>query len=135
MNDLQLRQRLNQLTGLTVQTQKSGASTAIPANAVSWTSLDIQDIEAPLVQHLIIKAYKLISDVPDMDVRFVVNGNKKIHPYSDFIGVLSGVDRYLDNNLHIPVGYTFEIQVRSATGGNAEVDYLSVTEVENYDHN
>jgi hypothetical protein len=130
-----VRNRVNQLTGLTVQTQKTGASTVIPADGVGWTSLNLAGITAPLTQHLIIKAYKLIADASDMEVRFIVDSSTKIHPFPDFVELLSGVDRYLDHNIQIPVGYTFEIQVRSATGGNANVDYLSVIEVDTLDNN
>jgi len=131
MTDAFVRQRLNQLTGLTKYTQKSGTSTIIPAS--TWTALTLSGISDPTDLHLIVTAYKLTADVGDMSMRMVVD-TEKVFPHGDDMEVISGVDQYLHFPLQVPVGHSFSVEVFTPTGGNANIDYLSVIEVETYDH-
>ena len=131
MNDAFLRQRLNQLTGLTKYSQKTGSATVVPAS--TWTGLDLSGISTPTDRHLIVTAYSISSTVSDTTIRVVVDG-EKIFPYSNSMEIISGVVQTLLHPLQIPVGHTFSVEAFSATGGSVTVDFLSVIEIGNINH-
>lgn len=131
MNDLFLRQQITSLTGLTVYDQAVGNSTVVPAT--TWTSLDIQDFSQPLDVHTIITSFQIDSDVGDTTFKFLANG-VKIFPHADDMAVLSGVANHLQFKIQLPAGTTFDIQAYTPTGGNVQLNYLSIIEVDSYSH-
>jgi len=132
MNDAFTRQRLSQLTGLTVHTQKSGSSTALTQS--DWTALNLTGITTPLTLHLIIAAFKLTTTATDAVLRFIVDGNK-IFPFTASVDVQSGVDQFLQFTVQVPVGHSFSVEVfTDEAAKTANINYLSVVEVETLDH-
>jgi len=136
MNDLFLRQYVNTVIGMTLFSQKTGVSTVVPSS--TWTKLDVSDlsplgISAPTTKHLKIKAYKVTTDVTDLVVRVTVN-DAKIWPFTASTEVLSGVDMHLSDKIQVPLNSSVAVEVFSATGGNATMDYLSVIEIGDYSH-
>ena len=131
MNDVFVRQRLNQLTGLTVYGKKEGISTVVAAD--EWTALDITDFGQPLYTHTILTAFNINTGMTDAVMRFTVDG-VKIFPHTDDVEVLSDVDRFLQFQIQLPIGSDFAVEVYSPTGGTAQLNYLSIIEVDQYDH-
>jgi len=131
MNDLFLRQRVNQLTGLTKFTQKIGTSTVIPASQV-WTNLDITNLTTT-DRHLVIVAYRVTTSTSDMQLRMVAEGDK-IFPFGNSTEAVSGVDQLLQFPIQVPTSHSFSIQLSSVLGGTAILDYLSVIEVANFNY-
>ena len=124
-----IRQRVNQLTGLTVYGQEFGTPTSVVAS--TWTPLEVVFTQSD-DSHRVLTAYKITADKSDFTFRMMVDG-VKIFPHADDVEVLSGVDMFLQFQIQIPATKILSLEVFSPTGGIAILDYLSTITVQPYD--
>lgn len=146
MSDFFIRDRINDLTGLTKYSQvNSGGSVGIQDQ--SW--VDIFTTVSTTTHH-ILSAYKLTLDADGGDLNNtlfrilaapageVLDNGTKIFPYGDSIEILSGVDQVLQFQLQIPKAHDFKLQVWgefSSGTPTVELDYLSIVTMPTYNHN
>jgi len=137
MNDYFVRDRIQQITGLTKMAQRTGIQTSLGDNV--WTTIYFEENTS---RHIIMKAYKIslgvdvtgaefrILAAPTSDAGVATDSDEnKTFPFGASTQVLSGVDMYLDYPLQVPKAHEFYLQVRaSGTGLNftATLDYLSI---------
>jgi hypothetical protein len=141
MNDYFVRDRVQQLTGLTRMTQKTGVVASLTDS--TWVTIYS---ESATEQHQILKAYRVLlgTGVSSAELRILAAHSdapgaatdnpvdNKTFPFGNSIEVLSGVDQILDFPLQIPKTHEFYIQVMALGSGanfTATLDYLSVIQV------
>lgn len=137
MNDLHLREEINHITGLEIQSQLSGVSTAL-VNA-TWVTVFSQ---ANTTAHKKLRSFKITLSgaavtTPVIRIRAVATGGTliKIFPFSAESDVVSGVIRQLAQDIHIPKYHDWEIQVKAGVVGVSEaiLDFASVMTAQPYD--
>ena len=156
MNDVFIREGVNNLTGLTAFNQKPASSVVISlANSGNWVTVfsepitdDWQKFSAfsvtltptNVVGDVTATGFRILSKNTSAAFSTDVSSNPdKIFPYSDSVEILSGADRTLDEKIIIPKGYKTEVQVRATFAGSgavltAQLDYISFVKIKEYSH-
>jgi len=142
MNDLQQRQALNTLTGLTIYDNFVGAQNLLVSGV--WTSIYGLTLTS---QHFIFTSYQISVGLAALNpvMRIIskldalagaISGADKIFPHFDDFAILDGVRQDFRFPLQVPKDYEFILQVKSdgidGATHTATLDYLSVIKIDPY---